>query len=364
MIALLLVLLAPPPAADSYAVDAVRRLLAVHGYDRPQRDRTLNEAARELAAHHVEAQPKDAQQAAALLRFVLAKHSIADTHVVPFTLRHAQLSDLDAHLPRLVARLEQRQAPTHVGASTRAQGEGQVTTLLLVHRAVALEAPLPQRLDSGESLRLSGPLLRGYFQPRVLVSPPGAAPVRELPAWTGGRRIDALVKFDAGPGAYDVEIVADSPEGPVVLVNQRIYAGVRPPSRAQPSAPEEPAGDPARALFQQINAAREAAGLNRLRWHPGLVQAATAHASEMAAARSLRHVSPEHGPLTARLKAIGLRPTAVAENLALADNASVALAAFMDSPGHKRNLYLTPLSHIGVGVSGRYFAVALAKLPW
>lgn len=362
MLAFCLILLAAPPAPD--AVAAVQQLLSVHGYDRPQRDRALDEAARELAAHHVESGALDAQQAAATLRFVLSKHSVADAHVVPFTLRHADAQTLIDHLPRLIARLEPRLAPTHVGLGSLADGDATWTTILLVHRAVALDAPLPQRLDPGETLQISGPLLRGYFQPRVLVSPPGGAEVREYPAWTGGRRVDATVPFDAGAGAYDVEIVADSPEGPVVLANQRIYAGVRPPSRATLPRPEAPAADPARGLLQQINDARVRAGLNALRWHPGLAQAAKTHADEMDAAKSLRHVSPEHGPLTARLKALGLHPSAVAENLALADSPAAAMAAFLDSPGHKRNVFMHPLTHIGIGVTGRYYAVAMAQIPW
>ena len=62
-----------------------------------------------------------------------------------------------------------------------------------------------------------------------------------------------------------------------------------------------------------------------------------------------------------RLREKGISVHLVAENLAEAANPSAALQAFMESPGHKRNLLLNPLTHVGVGVQGRYFAVALVQ---
>lgn len=361
---LAILLLSPEPPPDVYAAAAVARLLTVHGFGAPTPDKALRDAAVELGAQHLEAAPKDAQSAGATLRFVLAKHGVADTHVVPFTLRHRTNADLDDRLPSLIARIESRVAPTHIGTGSRPDGDMTLTTVLLVHRAVQLDRVLPRRLDPGESLHLRGPLLKGYFQPRVLFASPKGGEVRESPAWTDGRSVDATVTFDRGPGAYDVEIVADSPEGPVVLINHRVYAGVQPPSRPDPRPQTDASKDPVRALLALVNAERKADGRNALRWHPILAKVAQSHAQEMAAAKSMRHVLPEGAPLTARLKAEGLKPTAVAENLALADSPEAALAAFLESPGHKRNLLMGQLNYVGIGVVGRYYAVAMARLPW
>ena len=38
------------------------------------------------------------------------------------------------------------------------------------------------------------------------------------------------------------------------------------------------------------------------------------------------------------------------------------LRAFLDSPGHARNLLLPNMTHVGIGVSGRYFSLTFAQI--
>jgi len=279
--------------------------------------------------------------------------------------RHRSSADLAGTLPPLLGRLERHLPPTHFGLGTSGMGGILTTTILLVHRGLTFERALPRRAKPGTMMTLSGALRRGYFQPRVLVAPPGDQAVRDRPAWSDRRRAETTVYFDAGPGMYRVEVVADSQYGPVVLNNHRVYVGVAPPKApmARLRAPA-PVHDPflaAKQLAKLINLKRTQNGRKGLVWHDELSKLARTHAVEMARRNALAHGSPSSGTLMMRLREKGISVHLVAENLAEAANPSAALQAFMESPGHKRNLLLSPLTHVGVGVQGRYFAVALVQ---
>ncbi len=359
LVALLTVLTLHAPTADG-----VLAWLSAHGWGRPARSPTLDGVAAELAARLAgpvgEAPPVGGR---AHLDFLLAEAGVTDAQIEALTVRHRDAGGFEARLPGLLGRLDRRHPPTHLGLATRAADGALTSTVLLVHRGATLDAPLPQRAPPDTTLAVRGALRRGYFAPRVLVAPP-RGPVRELPARTPTRRLDATVALDAGPGIYGVEIVADSEAGPVVLHNARIYVGVGPPAlpvvRLRP-APGDAA--PAAALADLIARHRATLGLPPLIWHPALADIAREHARDLARAGTLAHTLPDTGTLVTRVRARGLRARWVAENLAVADDAGAALAAFLHSPGHARNLALPGLSHLGIGVEGRYYVVALVGAP-
>ncbi len=357
LVALLTVLSLHAPTADG-----VVAWLSAHGWGRPVRSAPLDGVAADLAARLAgpvgEAPPEGGR---AHLDFVLAGAGITDAQVEALTVRHRDAGGFEALLPGLLGRLDRRHPPTHMGLATRPADGALTSTVLLVHRGATLDAPLPRRAAPDATFRVQGALRRGYFAPRVLVAPP-RGPVRELSARTPARRLDATVAFDAGPGVYGVEVVADSAAGPVVLHNARVYVGVEPPSL--PVVRVGPAGDdaaPAEALAALIARFRRARGLPPLAWHPALADIAREHARDLARAGTLAHTLPDTGTLVTRVRARGLRARWVAENLAVADDPGAALAAFLHSPGHARNLALPGLSHLGIGVEGRYYVVALVS---
>ena len=346
---------------------SVEKTLYTHGWGKPARDAALDAIAAEMA-RRLSGVTEGAVEvsAGAQLRFLLAQHNITDVHVFPLTVRHRSSADLPNALPPLLGRLERHLPPTHYGLGTSGMGGLLTTTVLLIHRGVTFERPLPSVAKPGTMMAISGALRRGYFQPRVLVAPPGDRGVRDRPAWSDRRRAEVTIYFDAGPGVYGVELIADSQYGPVVLNNHRVYVGVPPPEAplTRLRAPE-PVHDPflaARQLAELINLKRQKSGRQALVWHASLSKLARTHAVEMARRNALAHASPSSGTLVMRLREKGISVRLVAENLAEAANPSAALQAFMGSPGHKRNLLLHPLTHVGVGVQGRYFAVALVQL--
>lgn len=340
---------------------AVERLLDAHGWGLPERDPALDAAAAALAERLAGSLDGPIPEAAgADLHFMLAEHGLGDVQVHPYTVRYRASEALESNLPALLARLDRRLPPTHYGVGSHGIGNTVTTTLLIVHRGVTFDPPPPRTAEPGTLLPLHGELRRGYFKPRVLVAPPRGAPVRVRPAWSEARAVEVTLYFDAGPGTYGVEVVADSQYGPVVLYNRAIHVGIDPPPR--PVVRLRPEPDPAAppGLVQLINRHRAAHGLPPLTDHPALAAVATEHATELARRRSLLHASPDTGTLATRLRARGYAFSHVAENLADAADATAALQAFLDSPGHARNLLLPGLTHVGIGVDGRFHAVALA----
>ncbi len=344
----------------------VEKTLDTHGWGTPTRSAPLDRVAAKMA-RQLSGVTEGAVEVSAgrQLRFLLAQENINDVHVFPLTVRHRSSADLAGTLPTLLGRLERHLPPTHYGLGTTGMGGILTTTILLVHRGLTFERPLPREATTGTMMSLSGALRRGYFQPRVLVAPPENRPVRDRPAWSDRRRAEVTVYFDDGPGIYGVEVVADSQYGPVVLNNHRVYVGVAPPkapvTRLRAPAPVHDPFLAAKQLAKLINLKRTQNGRPGLQWHDELSTLARAHAVEMARRNALAHGSPSSGTLMMRLREKGISVHLVAENLAEAANPSAALQAFMESPGHKRNLMLSPLTHVGVGVQGRYFAVALIQ---
>jgi hypothetical protein len=360
----LTVLLAAGVASGDVAA-AVARLFDAHGWGAPEREARLDEAAARVAARLADRPEAPAPEAPdAHVRFALQSLAVGDAEVRPFTVRYAAPGDLEARLPALLTRLDRRFPPTHFGVATAVRRGAYTTTIVAVHRGVTLDEPLPVTAAPGELIRLAGALRRGYFEPRVLFEPPGR-PVTELGAAADDRRVHAALSFDAGPGAYGVELLADSRHGPVVLLNHRVWVGTSPPAlpTVRVTPPPEDGTPPDKGLYDLVNLERVRSGAAPLVWDPRLAEVATAYAGTLRRLSTLAHDSSDEGTLASRLRLAGLRFERLAENLAEAEGPAAALDAFRASPGHKRNVVDPGLTHVGIGVAGRYFVVAFATWP-
>ena len=104
-------------------------------------------------------------------------------------------------------------------------------------------------------------------------------------------------------------------------------------------------------LFTLANAARSRAGLPPLKLDDALVQAARAHAGEMAAHRQLAHQFSGEPPLSKRVGAeTGLQLERAGENVAFATSPEQAHEALMSSPPHRDNLLSRKFDVAGFGV--------------
>ena len=115
-------------------------------------------------------------------------------------------------------------------------------------------------------------------------------------------------------------------------------------------------------LLRLVNEQRAAHGVPVLRAWSELASVARDYAIELDSKRVLVHATAASGNLTTRLQSGGLRFTQAAENLADAGTPRQALAAFMASPGHKRNMLDPAWTHVGIGVVGRYYVLAMVRL--
>jgi hypothetical protein len=113
-------------------------------------------------------------------------------------------------------------------------------------------------------------------------------------------------------------------------------------------------------LFDSANRERAAQSLPALHWDEALARAARAHAHRMAFYNVVEHQLAGEPDLQARLTEAGARFGAFAENIAVASNAGMIHSGWMDSPGHRRNIFNPNLNAIGIAAvrgSGGLFAV-------
>jgi uncharacterized protein YkwD len=110
-----------------------------------------------------------------------------------------------------------------------------------------------------------------------------------------------------------------------------------------------------------LNQQRRSRGLKRLRSNAKLRRAATAYSRQMAAAKFFAHVSPGGSTLLGRVRRTAYlssaRGWALGENIAWGAGSLASprktVRAWMNSPGHKRNILTARFRHIGIGVVPR-----------
>lgn len=106
------------------------------------------------------------------------------------------------------------------------------------------------------------------------------------------------------------------------------------------------------ALLAAVNTARRAAGVPPLAGDPRLDAAAQAHAEDMLARSYYAHESPEGGTPRSRVEAAGFPAGSVAENIAARHlSAGDAVAGWMSSSAHRRNLLDPRFTSLGAGVA-------------
>jgi uncharacterized protein YkwD len=151
----------------------------------------------------------------------------------------------------------------------------------------------------------------------------------------------------------------------IVASSLHLAAGVAPskPAAAADTAPhsspqqvspyDRPSYDTSaeQQLLEMANADRARAGLPPLKMDDGLVQAARAHAVEMASKNQISHQFSGEPPLTQRISAnSALHLDREGENVAVATTAEDAHRALMASPPHRDNLLSPNFNVAGIGV--------------
>lgn len=239
---------------------------------------------------------------------------------------------------------------THIGGVADRVERG-VLVVIALSRRHAKMAPVPRSLPGPTRLPLEGSLAPGYSRPKLAHTLPGG----ETRIVDLGRGPAFAASADlAGTGRHRLEIVADGPRGPEVIVNFPVFVGVpvegRPETAPGPRRTVKPDQAQSR-LFELINEERAKAGLDGLVFDPELSEAARGHSEDMRKGEFVGHVSPTSGSTEERLLRAGIVTDLAAENIARGNDPDEIHKGLMDSPGHRSAILLPKTTHVGIGVS-------------
>lgn len=254
-----------------------------------------------------------------------------------------------------------RRRATHFGISILSSQGRAAGVLLLSERRVEL-SEFPQRAQVGIPCRIAGRSLKPLRSPELAVTDP-LGRVHTLKARADGSgRFELNLAFRQ-PGVNAVELMAEGRYGPevVALFPVEVVAadGTSPAPGARRSVRPRQAIEPEREnmaraeaqVLQAIHALRDQHGLSRLVRDARLDALARHHARQMGALGFFGHRSPREGNVGERLKAAGISYRVAAENLAESHSALDAQWLLEQSPGHRRNLLMPEVTHVGIGTA-------------
>lgn len=121
------------------------------------------------------------------------------------------------------------------------------------------------------------------------------------------------------------------------------------------SAQEQTAGN-------LVNSDRARYALPALTLDPALCRIARIKSEDMRANGYFAHVSPTYGDVRQMLTAFGYSFEAAGENIAHHRDVEKAQAAFLSSPGHRRNVLSTRYTRFGVGMATDGNSVYLTQI--
>jgi uncharacterized protein YkwD len=237
------------------------------------------------------------------------------------------------------------------GRATLDLGNGKVVGAVVILDAKGELAPIKERARVGEFLGIEATLDGEARDARVMVKGPFGAP-RTVPGHfdPASRKVRATFAPDA-PGAFVVQIVADTERGPRPVLETRVFANVPPTYARDPRELASPivAGQADDALFSLVKKLRQDEGLPALARDPKLDAVAKAHVETMIAKQSLAHDTGDGDP-RARAEEAGIRARIIAENLATGREVLGLHRALTESPSHHANLRSAALDRIGLAV--------------
>lgn len=120
------------------------------------------------------------------------------------------------------------------------------------------------------------------------------------------------------------------------------------------------------AMINEINKERVAAGLAPVKVDLRLMKVAQTKANDMKTNGYFSHTSPTYGSPFDMLRNAGIQYRYAGENIARNMSVDAAMAAFMNSDGHRKNILNPAYTHVGVCVvsssSGNYYVQIFAQL--
>jgi hypothetical protein len=183
-----------------------------------------------------------------------------------------------------------------------------------------------------------------------MTRPDGTA--QSVPLQRNGSYFSLQLK-DRERGSYQIELMGESAQGPVVCLNAVIYRSVNPPQEfilTEGVAPSKIAWFNRKRLYQLINDSRKLVGQKGLPSSRVLQGIAQEYAQEMASFGFASHTSPKGERLNHRTEPLKDRAERIFENLAVGVTVDEIHEQLMSSPAHRAAVLDPEVTHVGVGM--------------
>jgi hypothetical protein len=253
----------------------------------------------------------------------------------------------------------------HLGIAQVNLNDHEKVTVLLMQPIYTILRPVSRYLEGDMGLSIHGEAIE-YMPLTLWITPPHGKPYRADLQQEGVHFSFQL--NDRARGIYQIELMIESSQGPVVCLNYPIYRSVKPPSELVLTSIEIAsrfAWINRRHLTQLIYQTRHRENLPVLKKHRSLSQIAQRYAQEMANHNFVAHTSPQGERLHHRLDSLSLENEKVLENLSVGMNMSEMHDRLLCSPAHLAAILDEDVTHLGVGVSRKgdlFYGVQLFSL--
>ena len=243
--------------------------------------------------------------------------------------------------------------------------EQEKITVLLIQAHYVLLRPVSRYLESDMGLSVHGECVE-YMPLSLWITPPAGKPYEAELQQEG--EYFSFQLHDRDRGLYQIELMGESSQGPVVCLNYPIYRSVKPPTELvlmTINAPSRFTSLNRRHLRNLVRQIRDREGLPMLKSHRILSQLAQKYAQEMAQHHFVAHTSPQGESLYNRLTDMNIDAEKVLENLSVGINVEEINDRLVSSPAHLTAMLDEEVTHIGIGVCHRgnvYYGVQIFAL--
>jgi uncharacterized protein YkwD len=237
------------------------------------------------------------------------------------------------------------------GIATLVTTGGRRTLSAVAVSVLADLEPLPTRVTIGTWLDVRATLLVPATAAEVVVLGPRGRPHAVLASLTG-TRVRARFRADR-EGAWLVQVLATTADGPRVTAEALVAAGEEPPESYDfGDAPGETLANasptPEGRVLAMVNGARRVEGVAPVSRDAALDRLATAQAQALRRHKTLSHEASGAG-LAERVSSLDLH--SAGENVAHATDLARAHRSLWRSPSHRENLLHPAFELVGVGVA-------------
>ncbi len=288
---------------------------------------------------------------AGLVRFCAEATGAYEAVLVPLVGESSASQNLLEALTRFFRSEARDRALTHYGAANVRDSSSQTLAVLASLRRGSFELASGADLCKQRRVTFTGEVTRGHAGMRAFLTLPNGS-VSALPLQQQGRAYRGEAAFDAGNGRYQIEVLADSSEGPHVVANRALFVCAKPPEAPPASAFGAPDGGANKdtRMLELMNAERRRANLPPLAIDAPVTAVAHAHAADMQKKGYFAHTAKDGATLGDRLRRAGIAFQRATENLSSAPSAEDAHQSLMGSPGHRKNILDPEVTHVGIGV--------------